>query len=504
VSTVYLPDDHNETLVQNTHPRDWVNPVPTGRYNLVVIGGGTAGLVSAAGAAGLGAKVALIERNLMGGDCLVTGCIPSKAILRSAHAMAELRRAASLGINLNGEPCADFAAVMERMRRIRSEISTHDSAHRFRKLGVDVYFGDARFVTPDSIDVNGQKLLFARAVIATGARAAVPELPGLADSGFYTNESIFNLTELPARFLVIGGGPIGCELAQAFQRLGSQVTLVETGPQVLAREDAQVAKVLEDRLTRNGVEVRLNASVTRVQKLRDLIDVTITTGTQESTCQTNAILVATGRRANVENLNLESAGVLVDKHGISVNDFLQTANPRIYAAGDVCLRFQFTHAADAAARVVIQNALFGIAGKKRASALTIPWCTYTDPEVARIGMNAREARERGVEIETIRINTEDNDRAKTEGESEGFLEVHLKKGSGKILGATIVGRSAGDLLPMIATAMSEDIGLGKLANVILPYPTRAEAIKRAADAYNRTRLTPFIKRVMQFILDWQR
>lgn len=507
VDTITIPpmDAHNRDLVANVHPPDWVNPEPQPRYNLVVIGAGTAGLVTAAGAAGLGAKVALVERHLMGGDCLNVGCVPSKAIIRSGRASADVRDAHRFGVRTDGDRSVDFAAVMERMRAIRTGISHHDSAERFRELGVDVFLGDAQFTGRDSIEVDGRSLRFSKAVIATGARPAVPQIPGLEEAGYLTNETVFSLTELPRRMLVVGGGPIGCELTHAFQRLGSQVTLVERGDRVLPRDDFDAAHVVADRLRREGVSLVLGASIERIELAGGAKRAILLADGEEQASDVDAILVASGRQPNVDDLGLESAGVAYkSRTGVQVDDFLRTTNPRIYAAGDVCMRYKFTHAADAAARVVIQNALFGIAGKKNVNALTIPWCTYTEPEVGQVGLNEQEARERGIAIDTIHVSMADVDRARTDGETDGFLKIHLKKGSDRIVGATLVAHHAGDLISEITLAMTAGVGLRRIADVIHPYPTQAEVIKKAADAYNRTRLTPLLKRVLATILRWQR
>lgn len=496
-------DEHNYKLLSNVHPADWNNPEPASRYNLVVIGGGTAGLVTAAGAAGLGARVALIERALLGGDCLNVGCVPSKSIIRSSRVCAEIREAHKFGINVPGNAEADFGAVMERLRRIRAGISHHDSAQRFKNLGIDVFLGDARFSGNDTVEVDGKTLRFKRAVIATGARAIAPPIEGLQAAGYLTNETVFNLTELPKRLLVIGGGPIGCELAQAFSRLGSQVTIVEAGSQFLSREDPDAAELLARSLAHDGIEILLNTAVERVVNLGNEKLATLTNNGVSENILVDEILVGVGRAPNVEGLNLEGVGVKFDKRkGVEVNDRLQTTNPRIYAAGDVCLQYKFTHTADAAARIVIQNTLFK--GRKKASALTIPWCTYTEPEIAHVGLYEYQAKEKGIALDTFQIPMSSVDRAIADGEEEGFVKIHVKKGTDQILGATIVARHAGEMISEITLAMIGKIGLGMIANVIHPYPTQAEAIKKAADAYNRTRLTPFVKRLFERWLAWTR
>jgi pyruvate/2-oxoglutarate dehydrogenase complex dihydrolipoamide dehydrogenase (E3) component len=498
-----LPDDeHNRALVRNVHPGDWMNPIPASRYNLVVIGAGTAGLVSAAGAAGLGAKVALVERAFLGGDCLNFGCVPSKALLRSARAAADVGDAAQFGVEVPAGTRVSFASVMERLRRLRAGISPHDSAQRFRELGVDVFLGSARFTGPDAVQVGDAVLRFRKAVIATGARPATPDIPGLADAGFLTNETIFSLTELPTRLAVIGAGPIGCELAQGFARCGSQVTLIGRHPQLLPREDRDAAAIVEQALRRDGVRLLLGAEVKQARREGADRVLLVEAQGQREEVRADAILVGAGRRPNVEGMNLEAAGVAFDVHGVQVNDHLRTTNRRIYAAGDVCSRYQFTHAADAMARLVIQNALFW--GWKKASVLTIPWCTYTDPEIAHVGLYEHEAQARGFRVQNFTQDLARVDRAVLDGETDGFVRVLVKQGSDRILGATIVARHAGDLIALFSFAMTNGLGLKALAATVFPYPTQAEAIKRVADAYQRTRLTPWLKRLFATWLRWTR
>ncbi|MBI1321025.1 MAG: FAD-containing oxidoreductase [Candidatus Hydrogenedens sp.] len=473
-------DEHNRALREHVHPSAWENPAPQGRYNLVVIGAGTAGLVTAAIGAGLGAKVALIERHLMGGDCLNFGCVPSKALLHSSR-MAAIIRAAG------GEAEADFSVVMERVRRLRSGISRHDSAARFRDLGVDVYFGDARFADRETVEVGGKRLRFKKAVIATGARAVVPPIPGLAEAGCLTNETVFSLTERPESLLVIGGGPIGCELAQAFQRLGTQVTLVEKGARLLPREDLDASAVLLEVFRREGMRVLLNAEVSGVENGNAA---RVRTGGTEQIVQADAILAAAGRAPNVEGMNLEAAGVRYDtRAGVEVNDALQTSSPHIFAAGDVCSRYQFTHTADFAARIVAQNVLFPFLPKKKFSSLVVPWCTYTEPEVAHVGASEAELHASGAAFDTLVVPMDSVDRAILEDETEGFAKV-LVDAKGTILGATIVGAHAGELISELTLAMSSGLKIGAIGSTIHPYPTQAEILRKAADAFNRKKLTP--------------
>jgi len=486
-------DEHNQRLVDHVHPADWTNPEPAGRYHLVVVGGGTAGLVSAAGAAGLGARVALVERALLGGDCLNYGCVPSKGVIRAARAWHEARTAAA---RFGGPAVVEegsFPAVMERMRRLRADISHHDSARRFTDLGVDVFLGNARFVASDAIEVGGQRLRFRRAVIATGARAAAPPIPGLAEAGYRTNENFFALTELPRRLAVLGAGPIGCEMAQTFARFGSRVTLMDMAPQVLIREDPDAAAVVQEALVRDGVDLALGVKILRVEVAGGNRILHLEREGEAWTVEADELLVAAGRAPNVEGLGLEAAGVEYSRRGVVVDDRLRTTSSRIYAAGDVASQFQFTHTADAQARIVIQNALFF--GRKKASDLTVPWCTYTSPEIAHVGLYEKDAREAGIPVDTLTLPLSQVDRAILDGGDEGFLRLHLKGGTDHILGATLVSEHAGDQLGELYLAATHGIGLGKIAAVIHPYPTQIEVIKKAADTWNRGKLTPFVRKV---------
>ncbi|MCA9014686.1 MAG: mercuric reductase [Planctomycetaceae bacterium] len=497
-------DQFNQQLVERVHPPDWVNPQPAGRYNLVVIGAGTAGLVTAAGAAGLGAKVALIERHLMGGDCLNTGCVPSKAIIRSAKAAHAARKARQFGIEVNqAEVSINFTQVMERMRKLRSEISVHDSAQRFKDLGVDVFIGDGKFLDRNTIEVNNQKLHFKRAVIATGARAAIPAIDGIEQAGYLTNETVFSLTELPRRLAVIGAGPIGCELAQTFARLSSEVTLLQSHAQILPREDRDAAQIIHQQLETDGVKIILNAQTTQAIRTTQGKQLSIQAGDEIFSLEVDEILIAAGRAPNVQGLNLENAGVDYDERkGVSVNDYLQTSNPAIYSAGDICSRYQFTHSADFQARIVIGNALFK--GWSKSSQLLIPWCTYTDPEIAHVGLYEHEAHEQNIPIQTFVQELNGVDRAILDSEISGFVKIHTRQGTDRILGATIVAAHAGDLISEISVAMKSGMGLKKLAGVIHPYPTQADAIRKIGDQFNRTRLSPFIKSLFSKWLEWTR
>jgi pyruvate/2-oxoglutarate dehydrogenase complex dihydrolipoamide dehydrogenase (E3) component len=495
-------DTHNQELLENVRPSNWVDPEPAGRYNMVVVGAGTAGLVTAAGTAGLGGRAALVEHELMGGDCLNVGCVPSKALIRAARAAADVRRASQFGVRVPGGAGIDFGAIMQRMRRLRAGISKHDSAGRFRELGVDVFLGPARFTAADAIEVNGKTLKFARACIAAGSRPLQLPIPGLAEAGYLTNETVFSLTELPRRLGVIGAGPIGCELAQAFARFGSEVLLIEALHGIMPNEDRRAAEIVAKSLEEDGVRLRCCGKNLEIRKQNDGIHLVVDSHGAHYDEVVDRLLVAGGRTPNVEGLNLEAAGVAYDKKGVTVNDRLQTTNRRIYAAGDICYPYKFTHTADATARIVIQNALFF--GRASANALTIPWCTYTDPEVAHVGLYPAQAEQKGLAVETVTIAMNAVDRAILEGDDLGFLDIYVKKGTDKILGATLVCRNAGDLISEITLAMVAGAGLGAVARTIHPYPTRAEVIKKAADAYNRTRLTPRVQKIFSTLLKWRR
>ena len=499
--TILPMDEYNQTLVSCVHPPNWVNPPPAACYDLVVIGAGTAGLVVAAGAAGLGLglKVALIEEHLMGGDCLNVGCVPSKCVIRSSRVVADMWDAKRFGVHPPRHIEVDFPAVMERMRRLRAGISHHDSAQRFQKIGVDIFLGQGQFSSSNTIEVAGKTLCFRKAVIATGARAAQPKVEGLAAVGYLTNETVFSLTERPRRLAVIGGGPIGCELAQSFQRLGCDVVLLHKNDHILDREDTDAAEIVQQVFYREGVRLILGCKLQRVEKTEDGKVIHFTCNGNQEIITVDEILVGAGRVPNAEGLNLEAVGVDYDKRkGVVVNDYLQTTNPRIYAAGDICLNWKFTHAADAAARIVIKNTLFSPFGfgRYRLSSLVMPWVTYTSPEIAHVGMYEHEAQQKGIEVNTIKIPFNTLDRAIIDGEEEGFVKIHYLKGSDKILGATIVARHAGEMINEITLAIVSKQGLSKLSSVIHPYPTQAEAVKKAADAYRRTLLTPRTKQIL--------
>ncbi len=487
---IRTPDDaYERKRLAAVHPDSWNNPAPGGPYQLVVVGGGAAGLVAAREAAALGARVALIERHLLGGTCFNTGCVPSKALIRTASLYGEMRHATRYGAQMPDEIKVDFAAVMTRMRRIRSHLTSTTSVRLLAASGVDVFFGNTRFDGSDRLSVNGQPLQFDKALIATGARPHIPDIAGLKQAGFLTNASVFDLTELPPRLLVIGGGPLGCELAQAFQRLGSRVIIVQDLPLFLEHEERDAAQTLSDAFARDGIEVRLNTQAVAVRVEQGVKLVDLVSDDYHSTVSVDAILTGVGRRPNVQGLTLEAAGVdYGETAGIAVDDQLRSSNPRIYAAGDVCLEARYTNIAEESARIAVRNALLG--GSERLSKLVIPWCTYTDPEIAHVGLYVREANARGIPVKTFTVPMHQIDRAITDSEEDGFVKIHVRDGSDTILGATIVSRDADDMINEITLAMVAGVGMRMLARVIHAYPTKTEAIREAAIAYNRTRLTP--------------
>ena len=501
-------DEFNQQLVRNVHPPDWINPTPTGRYNLVVIGAGTAGLITAAVSAALGAKVALIERHLMGGDCLNVGCVPSKGIIRASRAWADVKKAQEFGLTVPYGVRTDFGAAMARMRKLRARISHVDSAHRYQGLGVDVFIGEGRFTGSHVVQVDDATLSFAKAVVCTGARAAAPPIQGLTETGYLTNETLFSLTQLPPRLAVIGAGPIGCEMAQTFARFGSRVCLFERTGHVLPREDADAADIVQTHVGNDGVRFVFQADVTRVELRGREKVVHYAVHGKDDELVVDEILIGIGRAPNVEGLGLETVGVEYDARvGVKVNDRLQTTNKHVYAAGDVCSSFKFTHAADAMAQIVIQNALFphpfGL-GYASTDSLIIPWTTFTEPELAHVGLSEADANNNGLEVETFTFSLNEVDRAVLDGEDAGFARVHVKKGTDAILGATIVAAHAGDMIGEFVLAMKGGLGLSTITGTIHPYPTQAEVIKKVANAWRKTTFTASKKRLLSRLFAWMR
>lgn len=489
-------DDYEAERLGNVRPSAWRNPDPAPRYDLVILGGGTAGLTAAAVARERGASVALIEPRLLGGTCLNTGCVPSKALIHSARIFAELRDANRYGTADVGPVQVDFASVMERMRGIRARISRGDAASRLAAMGTDVFFASARFTAADSLHVGGTELKFDKALVATGAQPLVPAIPGLAECGFLTSDTVFDQSSLPERIVVIGGGPLGCEMAQALCRFGARTTIVQNWPLFLPREERDAAQILSGAFARDGLEVRLNTRVVDIRMDGERRIAELLSDDNRSTLEFDAILTGTGRSPRVEGMDLELAGIEYDgRRGVHVDDCLRTSNPRIFAAGDVCLAHRFNDTARASARLAVANALAG--ANQRWSELVIPWCTYTDPEIAHVGMYVRQAREKGIGVRTFTVPMHTVDRAITDGHDEGFVKIHVRDGTAEILGATIVARHAGEMISEITLAMVAKLGLDTLSRVIHPYPTQSEAIRMAADAFVRSERGPAVTRKLR-------
>ena len=495
-------DESRAELLRHVRPPEWRNPAPADRYDLVVVGGGTAGLVCAMGASGLGARVALVERHRLGGDCLNSGCVPSKALLRAGRAVGEIRAAAAMGINVSRVDVS-YADVVARVHARRSHIAEHDSAPRLQQAGVDVFFGDGRFVDPKTISVNGSVLRFRRAVIATGGRPAVPAIPGLDTIPFLTNETIFERTDLPRHLLVIGAGPIGCELAQAFSRFGARVTVVDQARQVLGRDDPRGAALIRRALEGDGVQFELGVSIEAAERRGDDVQLRLMREPHGDTTRTtvvgDALLVAAGRAPNIEDLDLDAGAIKADRRGVTVDDRLRTSNPRVYASGDVCSSYKFTHAADAMSRLVIQNALFF--GCRKVSSLIIPSVIYTTPELAHVGATHADVAASD-KLASITVPLAEVDRAIVDDETEGFVTVHHERG--RIRGCTIVAPHAGDIIGEAAFALTHGGTLSQLSGTIHPYPTTAEALRKAGDAYRRQALTPGVRRWLERYFAWTR
>jgi pyruvate/2-oxoglutarate dehydrogenase complex dihydrolipoamide dehydrogenase (E3) component len=476
VATFFLSDDtFDQKLIRDVFPPDWKNPSPAGLYDLVIIGGGPAGMTAIKVATERKARVAVVEQEHFGGECLNVGCIPSKALLASSRVAAALRDCNNYGIEIIGEWRTKFAAVMERVRRLRTLISPHDSADHFRQLGADVFLGAGRFKGPDELEVQGQVLRFHKAVIAAGTQPAYPDIPGLQQAGFLTNQTVFNLTTLPGRLAVIGAGPQGCELAQAFARFGSRVTLITDGPRILPREDSEAATRLVDVLRNEGINVLTEC---RVQSI-DSQDGTkiLHTSTGRENVAVDEVLVTAGRAPAVEGYGLERANVGSDPHlGVTVNDRLQTTNPNIYA---LPARYNLTHVVKELARIAVQNALAD--AEALASTLTIPWCTYTDPEIAHVGLYEEEARAKGIRVQAFMVDLAGVDRAVLEGKAVGFVKLVVREGSRELLGASLMAAHAGEMISELTVAMASGLGVTPLARAIHPFPTQAEAIRAAAE-----------------------
>jgi len=472
--------------------------------NLIAIGAGAGGLVSTYIAAATKAKSSLIERHKMGGDCLNTGCVPSKALIRSAKYMNHISRAKEFGIN-TATAEFDFSEIMARVQRVIKQIEPHDSVARYTDLGVDVIQGEAKITSPWTVEVNGKTLTTRNIVVATGARPFVPNLPGIEQVDYLTSDNIWALRTLPKRLVVMGGGPIGCELAQSFARLGSTVTLVQRGVRIMPREDEEVSQLVSERFMKEGVDVRTAHTAKAFQLEGECKRLICEHDGKEVTIEFDQLLLALGREANTSGFGLEALGVEMAKAGtIEVNEYLQTKYPNIYAVGDVAGPFQFTHTAAHQAWYASVNALFGKFKKFKVDYSVIPWATFTEPEVARVGVNEQEAISQGIAYEITRFDIDDLDRAIADGEAHGFVKVLTVPGKDKILGVTIVGEHAGDLIAEYVMAMKHGLGLNKILGTIHIYPTMAEANKYAAGEWKRAHAPQGILRWAARFHAWMR
>jgi dihydrolipoamide dehydrogenase len=454
-------------------------------YNMVVIGGGAAGLVSSYIASAVKAKVALIEKHKMGGDCLNTGCVPSKALIRSAKMMSYAARATDFGLDKT-EVSFRFSEVMERVQNVITKIEPHDSVERYTGLGVEVIQGEANIISPYEVEVDGKRLRTKNIVIATGARPMVPDLPGLEGIDYLTSDNIWNIREQPKKLLVLGGGPIGCELAQAFQRLGSQVNLVQRGERIMPREDAEVSAMVAQRFRDEGMNVLTGHTAIRFEQLDGAQYLVCIYAEKEVRIEFDQVLIALGRTPNIQGFGLEKLGVNLRKNGtLEADDFMRTNFPNIFVCGDVTGPYQFTHVAAHQAWYVAVNALFTPFKQFRVDYRVIPWATYSDPEVARVGLNEQEAKQQGIAYDVTTYGIDDLDRAIADSEDHGLVKVLTVPGKDKILGVTIVGNHAGDLIAEFVLAMKHGLGLNKILGTIHIYPTMAEANKYAAGVWKK-------------------
>ena len=496
-----------KTMAMKKQYQQWQKPARFDQ-NLVVIGAGSGGLVSAYIAAAVKAEVTLIERHKMGGDCLNTGCVPSKALIRAAHTAADIKNASTLGIDAQINHI-DFAQVMGRIHNVIAKIEPHDSIERYSQLGVNCVTGDATILSPWEVEVNGTRITTRNIVIATGARPLVPAIPGLDTVNYLTSDTVWQLTVLPKRLLILGGGPIGCELAQSFCRLGAEVTIVERSPQLLNREDRDAAQLVEQSLAHDGVNILLQHNAVQFESTLDdngqrIQHVVVEHDNQQVSIEFDAVMVALGRVANVQGFGLEELGITTTERGtVAVNQYLQTQYPNIYAVGDVAGPYQLTHVAAHQAWYAAVNSLFGAVKKFKVDYSVIPAVTYTAPELARVGINEKEAQAQGIDYEVTRYGLDDLDRAIADGYDEGFIKILTPKGSDKILGATIVGHHAGDLLAEFTLAMRHNLGLNKILGTIHPYPTMSEGAKYTAGVWKKAhapqKLLAWVKKYHQWM-----
>ena len=473
----YSDDAFSKKLVENVFPANWKNPKAGQTYDLLVIGGGPGGMTAATIAREQQATVALVEKEHMGGECLSYGCIPSKALLRSSRLAADVRNGANFGIEIPNNWKVDFGAVMQRVHRLQSTLAPHDSPEHFKGLGIDLFLGQARFLGPNQVEVGGQTITFKKAIIATGTEPVPLKIPGLTESDYLTNQTIFQLSTLPKRFGVIGGGPISCELAQAFLQFGSEVTLITDSTHLLPRDDLMATERLKKVFEDEGMKIFFQSHVERVEKKGK--EKTLYLNQPNQSITVDEILVAIGRAPAVMGLDLEKAGISYHTHqGISTNEFLQTTNPNVYAVGDVTSRYKFTHMSQELASLAVTNALKG--HTKKNSSLNVPWCTFTEPEVAHIGLSEQEAKEKGIATESVIIELSNIDRAIVDEETTGFMKLIVKENSHHIIGADLMASHAGDMISELSVAMASEQGLLALAQAIHPFPTQAQVVRTAA------------------------
>jgi len=474
-------------------------------FNVIVIGAGSAGLVSSYIAAAVKAKVALIEKHKMGGDCLNTGCVPSKALIRSAKILSYIKRHKDYGIK-SAEASFDFAEIMERVQTVIKKVEPHDSVERFTSLGVDCFAGAAKILSPHEVSVNGKTLTTNNIIIATGAQPAIPKIPGLDKVPYLTSDNIWDLRELPKRLVVAGGGPIGSELVQCFARLGSKVTQVQRGPEIMKKEDEEISQAIRKRFTEEGVDVRVNSQFREVVIENGKQFVLIEKNGATERIEFDKILIATGRAANTGGFGLEEIGVKLTRQGtIEVDEYLRTTTHKnIYSCGDVAGPYQFTHTAAHQAWYCAVNALFSPFKKFKVDYRVIPWCTFTDPEVAQVGLNEKAAKEKGIPYEVTRYGIDDLDRAIADSEDHGVVKILTEPGKDKILGVTILGYHAGDLMAEYVLAMKHGLGLNKILGTIHIYPTMAEANKFAAGNWKKAHAPQGLLKLIQKFHSWRR
>lgn len=488
------PSQWPNSVRRNDRP----NPSPKSKYDLVVIGGGTAGLVASAGASQLGARVALVEQHWLGGDCLNFGCVPSKALLHEATEIFPLTSAASDQEHRYSIGTSRFSDAIKAMDQARATLSHHDSVERFTQLGVDLFFGKAAFASRSTITVDSLTLNFRKAIVAIGSKPIIPKIKGLSESGYLTNETIFSLKSLPKRLLVLGGGPIGCELAQAFNRFGSHVFLVELGTQLLPKAEQVAGELIEKQLIQEGVNVYLLSEITEVVKQGSVYRVTLRTNQTLQQHEFDEVLVAAGRKSDWLSIQPIQAGIdLAENNEPILNHYLQTTNRNIFAAGDCSSYVRFTHAADAQSRIALKNALFF--GRSQVSRVIVPHCTFTTPEIAQVGFSAEELTRRNIRFSTYEVPYSDIDRAVVDQLHEGWIRVYCKNKTDRILGASIAGKNAGELIAFITFAMTHKIGLKRFSESLHPYPTLTDGLRKLGDQYQRTRLTPWVRKVLKWL-----